>query len=150
MTRSLVRWSPHNVPFANPVSRLFDEAFNNFLSPVADSTGTRVANWAPPVDIREEDDKLLFIAEVPGLSREQIEITLEDQVLTLSGERKFDGDEENDRYHRVERAYGTFSRSFKLPTNVDPGTAETRAGHRRAPFGRAANRPYYQGDAKLH
>ncbi len=124
MTRSLVRWSPRGHLLRNQVSRLFDEAFNDFVSPADDATGTVETDWMPAVDIREDTDSLLFIAEVPGMSRDQIEITLENQVLTLRGERKFERDEEHGRFHRVERAYGSFSRSIQLPGNVDTGSAK--------------------------
>jgi len=124
MTRSLVRWNPRNTRFRNPMSRIFDEAFNDFLAPVDSTDESLGSDWLPPVDILEDDTKLFFTVEMPGLDRDDVEITLEDQVLTLRGERKFERDEEKNNYHRIERAYGTFSRSFRLPTNVDTGSAK--------------------------
>ena len=76
--------------------------------------------WLPPVDIRETDDAYEFTAELPGLSKDDVKITIEDKVLTLSGERSWDDEENRNSYHRVERAYGSFSRSFTLPAPVDP------------------------------
>jgi len=124
MTRSLVRWNPRSTMFRNPMSRLIDEAFTEFLAPMASTDDALGTDWVPPVDIREEQDKLVFVAEMPGLDRDAVEITLENQVLTLRGERRFERDEEKDSYHRIERAYGSFSRSFRLPTNVDTGAAK--------------------------
>jgi HSP20 family protein len=124
MTRSLVRWNPSHAMFRNPMSRLIDQAFTEFLAPMAATDDALGTDWVPPVDIREEQDKLIFVAEMPGLDRDSVEITFENQVLTLRGERKFERDEEKDSYHRIERAYGSFSRSFRLPTNVDTGTAK--------------------------
>lgn len=124
MTRSLVRWNPRGPLFRSGMSRLFDEAFNDFLAPMSTANEALGTDWVPAVDIREDADKLVFSAEIPGLDRDQIEITLEDQVLTLRGERKFERDEEHDNYHRIERAYGKFSRSFRLPTNVDTSAAK--------------------------
>ncbi len=124
MTRSLVRWNPRGTMFRNPMSRFIDEAFNDFLAPVGSGDESLGGDWLPPVDILEDDTKLVFTAEMPGLDRENVEITLEDQVLTLRGERKFERDEEKDNYHRIERTYGTFSRSFRLPTNVETDAAK--------------------------
>ena len=73
----------------------------------------------PAIDVRETEDCFEFTAELPGLTKDEVEITIEDKVLTLSGERKFEGDEERNGYHRIERAYGSFSRSFTLPNEVD-------------------------------
>lgn len=126
MTRSLVRWNPRATMFRNPMSRFVDEAFNDFLAPVSAGDESLGSDWMPPVDILEDDSKLVFTAEMPGLDRDNVEITLEDQVLTLKGERKFERDEEKDNYHRIERAYGTFSRSFRLPTNVETGAAKAK------------------------
>lgn len=124
MTRSLVRWNPRNTMFRNSMSRLIDEAFNDFLAPVNAQDEPLGSDWLPPVDIVEDENTLVFTAEMPGLDREAVDITLEDQVLTLRGERRFERDEEKDNYHRIERAYGSFSRSFRLPTNVETAKAK--------------------------
>ena len=75
--------------------------------------------WMPPVDIAEEKDRMLITAELPGFKAEQIQINMEGNVLTLRGERKFEDEKDGRNYHRVERAYGVFVRSFTLPNNVD-------------------------------
>jgi HSP20 family protein len=76
-------------------------------------------SWIPAVDVRETDEEFVFTADLPGLAKDDVQITLEDKVLTISGERKFEGKEENQNYHRIERSYGTFSRSFTLPHEVN-------------------------------
>jgi HSP20 family protein len=78
-----------------------------------------LAAWAPPVDITEDKDRILITAELPGFKEDQIEIQTEDGMLTLRGERKFEKETDGKSYHRVERAYGQFVRSFSLPNNVD-------------------------------
>ena len=78
-----------------------------------------LAAWAPPVDITEDKDRILITAELPGFKEDQIEIQTENGMLTLRGERKFEKETDGKSYHRVERAYGQFVRSFSLPNNVD-------------------------------
>jgi HSP20 family protein len=76
--------------------------------------------WVPAVDIYEtEKDGLVLKAELPDMKREDISVTVENNTLTLKGERKFDGEARKEQFHRVERAYGSFSRSFRLPQTVD-------------------------------
>jgi HSP20 family protein len=74
--------------------------------------------WSPSVDIYEDQDRLIVEAELPGLNREDFEISVENNVLTLKGERKFEKTEERDNFHRVERSYGSFTRQFTLPQTV--------------------------------
>jgi HSP20 family protein len=78
------------------------------------------AEWAPTVDIVEDEQNYLVKAEVPDMKNENIHVSVENGLLTLSGERKFEKEEKNRRYHRTERCYGAFARSFNLPDNVDP------------------------------
>ena len=78
-----------------------------------------LGSWLPPVDIAEDKDRILLTAELPGFKEDQIEIQMEGGVLTLRGERKFEDEKEGRNYHRVERSYGQFLRSFTLPNNVD-------------------------------
>jgi HSP20 family protein len=75
--------------------------------------------WMPPVDIVEEKDTIVLTAELPGFKEDQVEIQVENGVLTLRGERKLEERTEGKNYHRVERSYGQFVRSFTLPNNVD-------------------------------
>ena len=86
--------------------------------------------WAPSVDIFEDKERLVLEAELPGMSRDDFEISVENNILTLRGERKFEKKAEGDNYHRVERSYGSFTRSFTLPQTVtaDGATADFENG----------------------
>jgi HSP20 family protein len=78
-----------------------------------------VAEWAPLVDIVEDEKEYLIKAELPEVKKEDIKIGVQDDVLTISGERQYEKEEKNKKYHRVERAYGSFARSFTLPEDSD-------------------------------
>jgi HSP20 family protein len=92
--------------FANPATTRRDEEMS-------------LGAWIPPVDIAEDQDRIVLTAELPGFKRDQIAIQMEGGLLTLRGERKFEEEKDGRNYHRVERAYGQFVRSFTLPSNVD-------------------------------
>jgi HSP20 family protein len=77
--------------------------------------------WVPAIDIRETEDSYLIEADVAGLKKDDIELTVEDNVLTLKGERKHESEEKKEGYRRIERRYGSFRRSFELPAGVDTG-----------------------------
>jgi HSP20 family protein len=77
------------------------------------------SEWSPPVDIAEDDKEYVIKAELPDIHREDVKVTVENGLLSISGERKFEKEEKNKKYHRVERAYGYFARSFSLPDAVD-------------------------------
>jgi HSP20 family protein len=110
------------------MNRLFNDAGSSALRRDDDvlSRGT----WLPPVDIFEHDGKLVLKAELPDMSREDIDVTVENSTLTIRGERKLDSEIKQENFHRVERAYGAFSRSFSLPNKVDSTqiSAEYRNG----------------------
>jgi len=78
-----------------------------------------VAEWAPLVDIVEDEKEYLIKAELPEVKKEDVKVTVEDDVLTITGERKYEKEEKGKKYHRVERAYGSFERSFTLPEDAD-------------------------------
>lgn len=122
MRTGLIRWTPQTDLVRGRLNRLFDEAFNDFLAPMNEDLADRA--WVPPVDIRETEDAIFATAELPGLSKEDIDITLENNVLTLRGERKFEKATEKETHHRVERQYGAFSRSFALSSNVSTDQVE--------------------------
>ena len=94
--------------------------------------GVGAANtWVPPVDIFQSDDKELVLkAELPDMSREDIDITVDNGTLTIRGEKKLSSDVKEEQFHRIERRYGTFSRTFSLPQTVDPNkvAAEYKQG----------------------
>ncbi len=89
-----------------------------------------VAEWAPLVDISEDDREYRIKAELPDVKKEDVKVTAEEGTLTIMGERKFEKEEKGKKYHRVERAYGSFGRSFSLPDDASPGkvTAEFKDG----------------------
>lgn len=100
------------VPFQ--AFRLFDEALNRAAAP------TSAKPWTPAVDILETENELILKADLPEVKQEQLDIRVEDGTLTLRGERKFEKVENEKGYHRIERSYGAFSRSFSLPETVNP------------------------------
>jgi HSP20 family protein len=106
------RWNP---AAHEPLFRLFDTFFGN--EPRGEDL-TRQA-WSPAVNIEETEGAYLIEAELPGLTKDDVQITLENNVLRLSGERKLDKDVKRDNYHRIERSYGSFSRTFALTQQVD-------------------------------
>src|SRR5271157_1093592 len=89
-----------------------------------------VAEWSPLVDISEDDREYLIKAELPDVKKEDVKVTAEEGTLTITGERKFEKEEKGKKYHRVERAYGTFVRNFSLPDDASPGkvSAEFKDG----------------------
>ncbi len=88
------------------------------VNPAGDRGEFARGAWSPSVDIFEDQDRLIVEAELPGMSRDDFEISVENNVLTLRGERKFEKKTEGDNYHRVERSYGAFTRQFTLPQTV--------------------------------
>jgi HSP20 family protein len=85
----------------------------------ANQQAITVAEWSPLVDIVEDDKEYLIKAEIPEMKKEDIKLNVHDDVLTISGERKYEKEEKAKKYHRVERAYGSFMRSFTLPEDAD-------------------------------
>ncbi|MCS3903593.1 HSP20 family protein [Methylohalomonas lacus] len=92
----------------------------------ADNSNVVTSHWRPAVDIREEKDRFVIVADLPGVDPKDIEVTMENGVLALRGERKFEKDVSGDNYKRVERAYGTFYRRFSLPDSADPDRIEAQ------------------------
>jgi HSP20 family protein len=99
--------------FQNQVNRLLNEGYGYGREREGIS-----AAWAPPVDIHETPDKLVFNVEVPGFKENELTLRAENGVFTVEGERKFEDEKKDKNYHRVERSYGRFTRSFTLPSNV--------------------------------
>jgi HSP20 family protein len=96
------------------MNKLFDDFLDRPLMRTEWSEGV----WNPSVDISETKDNVIIKAEIPGLSKEDVKISMQDNMLTLTGEKKQEKEEKEANYHRVERSYGAFSRSFALPTSV--------------------------------
>ena len=113
---NVIRWDPYRdlTSLADRVNR----AFGVPTTPTRDEE-ISLGSWIPPVDIVEEKDRITLTAELPGFQADQVEVQMEGGVLTLKGERKLEEEKEGRNYHRVERSYGQFVRSFTLPNNVD-------------------------------
>jgi len=119
---AIVRWEPFRdlAGLQDRMNRLFDESFRGLTrGGAAEEDWALGGTWAPAVDIYEQEGHIVLKAELPGIDPKDVDIRLENNVLTLRGERKVDNDVQRDSYHRVERAYGSFTRSFTLPSVVD-------------------------------
>ena len=100
------------------INRMFDDTIRTLYP--TDGEELEKGTWAPAVDIYETNDSFVVSADLPGLNKDEIQIDLKDDTLTLKGEKKFEEKVSKDNYIRVERAYGSYVRSFTLPQNVDP------------------------------
>jgi HSP20 family protein len=114
----IIRWDPFRelAALQERMNTLFEDASGRRRKTDDYITGS----WIPAVDVRETKDTLEITVEVPGLDPKDVEISVENSILTLKGCRNFEKAAEGETYHRVERSYGAFERSFTLPTNVDP------------------------------
>jgi HSP20 family protein len=125
MAMSLYRgrgfYDPHS-----EVNRLFDEMFANVGRTSGSQQGVQPMRWAPTLDVLHEDGDLLIRAELPGVRREDVEITLHERVLTISGERRAGEHREGTGYYVRERRYGTFRRSLVLPHDVEEAEISAR------------------------
>ena len=110
----IVRYAPaaHRSPFMMDLNRLFGEAF-----PFQDTDESPV-NWKPLVDIAEMESEFIVTADLPGITKEDVSVSFEDDTLTITGERKQESTTEETSFYRTERAYGRFSRSFTFPKGI--------------------------------
>jgi HSP20 family protein len=115
---ALARWTPMGnlQSFQDEMNRLFNQFFRGGNG---EEAGWGLRTWTPPVDIYETDDALVLKAELPGVSKDDVSVEVHQNTLILRGQRKHEAEVKEEHYHRVERAYGTFQRSFVLPTLVD-------------------------------
>jgi HSP20 family protein len=115
---AVVRWDPFREMgmLQDRMNRLFDDAGRGWRTSDEPAATT---SWSPAVDIFETESEIVVKAELPGMERKDITLHLENNVLTLQGERKFAKDGKEENYHRIERSYGNFSRSFSIPATVD-------------------------------
>jgi HSP20 family protein len=112
----LTRWEPYRelTSLQNCLSRLFEEHYGNGRE------GSRTANaFVPPVDVYEDEHGIQLKLEVPGIEQKDLDVKVETNVLTVSGERKFEKEEKEENFRSVERRYGSFTRSFTLPNTVN-------------------------------
>lgn len=110
---NIVRFDPFN-SFCG-----VNKGLSRFFKEWEDESPRVSSNWRPSVDIFEDDDKLVLSVEVPGVDKKDIKINVENNVLSISGERKFEQEEKKDNFRRIERRFGSFYRSFTLPRAVD-------------------------------
>jgi HSP20 family protein len=121
----ITRWEPfQGTNLQEQVSRFLESSFGST------DKNSSLATWAPAVDIHETEGELVVKADLPGIAEEDIDVRIEKNMLTIRGERKFEKSVNDDNYLRVERAYGSFSRSFSLPNtvNTEAVQAEYRNG----------------------
>ena len=118
---AIVRWEPFRdlVGLQERMNRLFHDSYRGASRETGEDDWALGGSWAPAVDIFEHEGNIVLKAELPGVDSKDVDILVENNVLTLRGERKFDNEVKRESYHRVERSYGAFSRSFTLPTVVD-------------------------------
>jgi HSP20 family protein len=117
---ALIRWEPVRElsTIQNEMNRLFNTLFEAPNSGSASNSGAAVRRWIPAMDLVETEDDFVLRADLPGVSEKDVKIELEDNVLTISGERKAEHEERKEGYYRVERSSGAFARSLTLPEGV--------------------------------
>jgi HSP20 family protein len=115
---AITRWDPFR-DVATLQNRL-NSLFQDYNRGEGSEDPITAAAFVPPVDIYEDDHKIVLKVEVPGLRQEDLDIQLENNILTVRGERKFDKEEKEENFHRIERRYGSFYRAFTLPNTVNP------------------------------
>ena len=115
---AIIRWDPFRdlVTLRERMNRLFEDAVSTARSEEKDMISS---SWAPAVDIYEDEKQLVLTAEIPGINEKDVEIKVEDNTLSIHGERKLEKETKEENYHRIERAYGSFFRSFTLPNHID-------------------------------
>lgn len=121
---AIVRWEPFRELLST--QDRFNQLLNQTFSQAFGSEGQELSSrsWAPAVDIYEDDQHLVIKAELPGVDPKDVEVRVENHTLFLKGERKFEKETNEGNYHRVERSYGSFSRSFTLPNSVNTEGAQ--------------------------
>jgi len=120
---NLVKWDPFREmeDVSNRLNRIFGrplvraESGNEMLA---------MADWAPSVDISETDTAYLVKTEIPGVKKEDVKVTIQDGMLTIQGERKMEKEEKDKKFHRIERSYGSFMRSFRVPEDADENSVK--------------------------
>ena len=112
---TLVKWTPRPTSILNDMDKMISNVFeNDWNFPVRSKT-----NWSPPVDVKETDDSFTLTADIPGLTKKEVNVNVSDGIVSISGERKFENEKESDNYHYRERQYGSFLRTFNLPETVN-------------------------------
>jgi HSP20 family protein len=122
---AVIRWEPAREisSLQQEVNRLFGTFFD---APAGPGNGIGARRWIPAMDLVEEGEEYVLRADLPGVREEDVKVELDDDVLTISGERRSEHEERRDGYHRIERASGSFSRSLTVPDGVDPERVQAR------------------------
>ena len=122
---ALIRWEP--VRELNTIQSEMNRLFNTFFDAPTPGNGMLAQRrWLPAMDLVETEDDFVLRADLPGLSEDDVNIEVEDNVLTVSGERKAEHEERKEGYYRVERSSGHFSRSLTLPDGIDPAAVKAQ------------------------
>jgi HSP20 family protein len=121
---TITRFSPFRSPLSDAalLQNRLNSIFQDFAWPGGrdgSSESLATGSFAPPVDVYEDAQKLVVKIEVPGIKQEDLDVRLENQTLTVKGERKFEAEEKEENFHRIESRYGSFVRSFTVPQTVD-------------------------------
>jgi HSP20 family protein len=118
---AIVRWEPFRdlMSLQERMNRMFEESFRGASRGSAAEEDWVGGAWAPVVDIYEQEGNIVLKAELPGIDPKDVDVRVENNILTLRGERKLDTEVKRENYHRVERSYGSFIRSFTLPNVID-------------------------------
>ena len=114
---AITRWDPFRDVLA--LQNRMNSLFQDYTRGQGETDATMTANFAPPVDIYEDEHKVILKLEVPGMKQEDFDIRVENNTLTIRGERKFEKEEKEENFHRIERRYGSFYRAFTVPNTVD-------------------------------
>ena len=118
----MVRRTQRSAPSTqDPIKQIFERLFEgNFANGSTDESAVVTSQWVPRVDIKEESDRFVIYADLPGVAPQDIEVQMDKGVLTIKGERSIESAQDSDRYSRVERRHGRFHRRFALPDSADP------------------------------
>ena len=114
---NLMKWDPFRE--LEDVSNRLNRVFGRPLARMEPNEMFTVADWTPSADISETDTAYLIKAEIPGVTKEDVKVTIENGMLTIQGERKMEKEEKDKKFHRIERSYGSFMRSFRVPEDAD-------------------------------
>ena len=116
---SLIRWEPYGglINLQSNINRLFNDVFPR---KTAEGDDLSLGAWRPMVDICDTENAIVVTAELPGVKKEDISIEVKDNILTIKGDRSVDSEVKEENYYRRERSFGSFQRSFSLPTDVNP------------------------------
>ena len=117
MTQMTTRRPFENFQTLRRLNSVLDEAFSNW--PFQQESGSITSSWYPACDVFEDKDAVKIVAELPGVKPDDVKLSLENNLLTIRGEKKQEAEERSERVHRYERSYGTFERAFVLPSTVD-------------------------------